>query len=303
MFAYRHAFHVGNHADVFKHSVVLHILDYLQQKPGPLQIIDTHGGAGAYALDTKMVRDKAEYRTGVGRLLPMKPEGLPPMIAHYLEMHRNATARVASAMQTPVDSTLVGSPLLLAEAMRPADHLRTFELHPSDAPLLEAALRPFGRKAKSEKADGFQALKRLLPPVSRRGLVLIDPPYEMKNDYAKTSKALREALERFSTGCFVVWIPMVQRFEVGQLLRSLGPLAANFKVEVLVASLKVRSPLADGLGLMGSHLAIINPPYGLEASLRSTLPWLVKQLGQDKSAGFELGPPPAPIHRKVMERR
>lgn len=303
MFAYRHAFHAGNHADVFKHSVALHILEYLKQKPGALQIIDTHGGAGSYALDAKLVRDKSEYRTGIGRLLPMKAEGLPPMVAHYLDTHRDAAVRVASGVEAPSGSLLVGSPLLLAQAMRPVDHLRTFELHPSDAPLLDQALRSFGRKAKAEKADGFQALKRLLPPVSRRGLVLIDPPYELKNDYAKTGKALRESLERFSTGCYVVWIPMLQRFEVGHLLRSLAPLGAAFKVQVLLASFKVRSPLADGLGLMGSHLAIINPPFGLEASLRETLPWLVKQLGQDKTASFELGPPPAPIHRKVTERR
>lgn len=278
MLAYRHAFHAGNHADVFKHAVMLYCLDYLQQKPGALQVVDTHAGAGLYSPEARLVRDKAEFNTGLGRLWPMKREGMPALVADYLEA-------VSVFNPEPTLTCIPGSPVLLVSRLREKDLLRAFEVHPTDFPLLESALADYGRRVKAEKADGFERLRGLLPPVSRRGFVVIDPPFELKGDYAKTMSCLRDGLGRFATGCFLVWIPMLQRFEVERFLRQSAALPVDDK---LLISLRVRSPLQDGLGLLGSHLLVINPPFGLEAACRQALPWLVRQLGQDDSAHFEI---------------
>lgn len=278
MLAYRHAFHAGNHADVFKHAVMLYCLDYLQQKPGAIQVVDTHAGAGLYSPEAKLVRDKSEFNTGLGRLWPMKRESMPRLIQDYME--------AVSAFNPGEPLTCIpGSPVLLANQLREKDLLRAFELHPTDFPLLEQALEGYGRRVKAEKADGFERLKGLLPPVSRRGFVVMDPPFELKSDYTKATQAIRDGLTRFATGCYLIWLPMVQRFEVERFLRQAAAFPATDK---LLISLRVRAPLQDGLGLMGSHLVVINPPFGLDAACREALPWLVKQLGQDNTAGFEI---------------
>jgi 23S rRNA (adenine2030-N6)-methyltransferase len=287
MLAYRHAFHAGNHADVLKHAVALYCLDYLQQKPVALTVVDTHAGAGRYAVDARLVRDKAEFQTGVGRLWPMKSTGMPDLLRRYLEAVREVQQEMQEDAPTP-DATLQwipGSPLLLARALRPLDSLRAYELHPTDHPILEDTLRPFGRKVKAFKADGFEALKSALPPISRRGLVLMDPSFELKTDYDKAIACLRDALARFSSGCYVIWLPMVQRFEVDRFVRQAMVLPVQNRLHL---ALRVRDPLKDGLGLMGSHLIVLNPPFGLQEACQQALPWLVKQLGQDASAGFEL---------------
>jgi 23S rRNA (adenine2030-N6)-methyltransferase len=277
MLAYRHAFHAGNHADVLKHAVALFCLDYLQQKPVALTVVDTHGGAGRYTVDARLVRDKAEFQTGVGRLWPMKDAGMPPLIRRYMNEVRQ--------INDDQLQWIPGSPLLLAQGLRPIDSLRACEIHPTDYPLLEETLSPFGRKVKALKSDGFDQLKAALPPVSRRGLVLMDPSFEIKTDYDKAIGAIRDAVTRFSSGCYVIWLPMLQRFEVDRFVRQAMALPVQNKLHI---AFRVRDPLKDGLGLMGSHLVILNPPFGLQQACQAALPWLVKQLGQDPSASFEL---------------
>jgi 23S rRNA (adenine2030-N6)-methyltransferase len=277
MLAYRHAFHAGNHADVLKHAVALFCLDYLQQKPVALTVVDTHGGAGRYTVDAKLVRDKAEYQTGVGRLWPMKDTGMPDLIRRYMTEVRQINE---DQLQW-----IPGSPLLLAQSLRPIDSLRACELHPTDYPLLQETLAPFGRKVKALKSDGFDQLKAALPPISRRALVLMDPSFEIKSDYDKAIGAIRDAVTRFASGCYVIWLPMLQRFEVDRFVRQAMALPVQNKLHI---AFRVRDPLRDGLGLMGSHLVVLNPPFGLQQACQAALPWLVKQLGQDSSAGFEL---------------
>lgn len=281
MLAYRHAFHAGNHADVVKHMVLLYCMDYLQQKVAPILVVDTHAGAGHYAPESRLVRDKSELNTGLGRLWPMKREGMPQLVHTYL-------AAVAASNSGPALTCIPGSPLLIAQRLRDRDGLRAFELHPTDYPHLKETLSGFGRRVSAEKADGFERLKALLPPVSRRGLVLMDPSFEMKSDYNKAMQAIRDGVARFATGCFVIWVPMIQRFEVERFVRQAASLPVG---EVLVISLRVRTSLADGLGLMGSHLIVLNPPFGLKEACEQALPWLVRQLGQDASAGFNLNHP------------
>lgn len=277
MLAYRHAFHAGNHADVLKHAIALYCLDYLQQKPVALTVIDTHAGAGRYAVDARLVRDKGEFQTGVGRLWPMKDASMPPLIRDYMTQ-----IRLANTEQL---KWLPGSPLLLAQQLRPIDSLRACEIHPTDHPILEEALAPFGRKVKALKSDGFAQLKAALPPISRRALVLMDPSFEIKTDYDKAIAALRDAATRFASGCYVIWLPMLQRFAVDRFVRQVMSMPVANKLHV---AFRVRDPLKDGLGLMGSHVIVLNPPYGLEQACREAMPWLVKQLGQDASATFEL---------------
>jgi len=277
MLAYRHAFHAGNHADVLKHAIALYCLDYLQQKPVGLTVVDTHAGAGRYSVDAKLVRDKAEYQTGVGRLWPMKDANMPGLIRDYM-----AQIRLVNDEQLQY---LPGSALMLAQQLRPIDSLRACEIHPTDHPILQETLAPFGRKVKALKSDGFVQLKAALPPISRRALVLMDPSFEIKTDYDKAITALRDAVARFASGCYVIWLPMLQRFEVDRFVRQVMNMPVANKLHV---AFRVRDPLKDGLGLMGSHVIVLNPPYGLEQACREAMPWLVKQLGQDASASFEL---------------
>lgn len=272
MFAYRHAFHAGNHADVMKHVAAIAALDLLQKKETPIWVIDTHAGAGLYALNSPLVRDKAEWPSGIGKLWSMTD--LPEPIANYV-------ARVKTFNKSGRLTHYPGSPLLLQMGLRPEDRLRAFEMHPSDIGPLQQCLKGAPRQVKAERKDGFHQLRALLPPPSRRGMVLMDPPYEMRDDYRHVVNALREGLSRFSTGVYMLWYPQIGRFQVDRLLRQLAGLPVK---DVLHATLTVRGPLKDGLGLQGSGLVIFNPPYGLKEVLDQAFPFLADTLGQDRRA-------------------
>lgn len=276
MFAYRHAFHAGNHADVFKHLALVRAVELLQQKEAPVLFIDTHAGAGLYALKSPLVRDKAEYSSGIGKLWEMKD--LPESLKTYLALIKrfNKSGRLTH---------YPGSPLILKELLRPDDKLRAFEMHPSDIGPLQLTLKGSPRQIKAERKNGFEQLRALLPPLSRRGLILMDPPYELRDDYTHVVKAVREGLSRFSTGVYMIWIPLIARFQVERMLRQLSQLGVK---DQLLATLTVRAPGADGLGLQGSSLFILNPPFGLKEYLDEILPFLVSTLGQDRRASFEI---------------
>ncbi|MBS3935528.1 MAG: 23S rRNA (adenine(2030)-N(6))-methyltransferase RlmJ [Sulfuritalea sp.] len=286
MLSYRHVFHAGNHADVLKHTVLLAVLDYFNQKKkvGPYWLIDTHAGAGGYRLDAGRATTHAEWPDGVGRL--WNRTDLPPLLARYVEAVRtdNADGRLRR---------YPGSPLLALRAMRPSDKLRLFELHPADVKLLAqniAGAAPDAQKRVAIKQeDGFAGLQALLPPPPRRGLVLIDPAYEDKRDYAQVVTAVREGLQRFATGSFMVWYPLLKRNESITLAGKLKKLAPDW----LHATLSVRAPAPDaegGLGMHGSGVFLVNPPWTLAAALKETLPWLVDVLkvGADGTASYSL---------------
>jgi len=281
MLSYRHVFHAGNHADVLKHSVLLAVLDYFNQKEKPYWLIDTHAGAGGYRLDAGRATTHAEYADGVGRL--WNRTDLPPLLARYIESVRidNQDGKI---------KRYPGSPLLALRAMRPADKLRLFELHPADIKLLAqniAAAAPDAQKRVAIKQeDGFTGMKALLPPPSRRGLVLIDPAYEDKREYAQVVTAVKEGLQRFATGTFMVWYPLLKRNESITLAGKLKKLAPNW----LNATLTVLPPSADGMGMHGSGVFLVNPPWTLAAALKDTLPWLVEVLkvGTGETASYSL---------------
>lgn len=284
MFSYRHAFHAGNHADVLKHMVMLQLLRYMNQKEASTMVIDTHAGAGLYALDSGFAAKSAEYEGGIARLWN-KPD-LPALVADYCEVVRafNPSGKLRH---------YPGSPFLADLVLREQDRLRLFELHSSDARILAdnfrqlEAQRPSagrGKRVLIQKADGFAGLKALLPPPSRRALVLIDPPYEDKNDYRKVKEALEEALKRFVTGVYAVWYPILLRPESRQLPEKLKKLGVPW----LHVSLSVSAPSPDGLGLHSSGMLVLNPPYTLLAMLKEAMPYLVKTLGKDQGAKFAL---------------
>lgn len=281
MLSYRHVFHAGNHADVLKHAVLLAVLDYFNQKDKPYWLIDTHAGAGGYRLDTGRATTHAEYADGIGRLWDRSD--LPPLLARHVEAVRrdNADGRLRR---------YPGSPLLALRAMRPVDKLRLFELHPADVKLLAQNITGAAPDAQKRVAikqeDGFAGMKALLPPPPRRGLVLIDPAYEDKRDYLQVVTAVKEGLQRFATGTFMVWYPLLQRNESITLAGKLKKLAPEW----LNATLTVQAPSSEGVGMHGSGVFLVNPPWTLAAALKDTLPWLAEKLkvSPDGTAGFSL---------------
>ena len=288
MLSYRHAFHAGNHADVLKHFVQVQLHEYMNQKDTAYTYIDTHSGAGVYALDGGYASKNAEYETGIGPLWERKD--MPKQLAAYVSLVKGLNPS-GKMRYYP------GSPYCADKLMREHDRLRLFELHPADSKILadnfrkvaehaaEQGERPVGRgkRVLIERGDGFHALKTLLPPPSRRALVLIDPPYEDKQDYRKVRDALEDSLERFPSGIFAIWYPVLQRMESRQFADKLKRLPAK---EWLNVTLTVSSPGPDGFGLHSSGMFIINPPYTLEPTLRQVMPYLVQALGKNADATF-----------------
>ncbi|UCV05271.1 23S rRNA (adenine(2030)-N(6))-methyltransferase RlmJ [Dechloromonas denitrificans] len=274
MLSYRHAFHAGNHADVLKHIILIQIAEYMGEKPAPFWIIDTHAGAGRYALESAHATKLAEYKDGVGRLWGQK--GLPPAAVVYLEFVK---------MLNPDDQLRYypGSPWLASQLMRESDRLRLYELHSTDVKLLQECFKSAGREVAITAGDGFAGLKAILPPPPRRALVLIDPSYETRDDYSNVVKGLQEALKRFPTGTYAVWYPMLSKLESRKLPAKLKGLGAENWLHV---SLEVSAPSKDGYGMNGSGMFIINPPWTLEKKMHETLPKLTALLAQGEGAKY-----------------
>lgn len=279
MLSYRHAFHAGNHADVLKHTVLLQLIKQLHSKDKAFWVIDTHAGAGLYALDEGYAKQLAEYRDGIGRLWGRTD--LPPVVAEYL----------AAVQEVNPDGRLKhypGSPWLAYRNLREQDRLRLFELHTTDVRLLQQNFSGAGKQVLVQHEDGLAGLKALLPPSSRRGLVLIDPSYEDKRDYQKVYQTLRDALERFATGVYALWYPCLARSETRDLPEKLKRLPAKSWLHV---ELCVRGRDADPnghVGMYGSGLVILNPPWKLYDILQEIMPWLRDTLAQGPGAGFTL---------------
>ena len=285
MLAYRHAFHAGNPADVLKHAVLLALLRHLNLKDKAWRLVDSHAGAGAYALHAEHAQKNAEYKQGIARLWPTSNIlDLPPLLADYL-------AQVQAFNPHEELALYPGSPRFARALMRPQDQLRLFELHPTDHALLAESFAG-DKQVMVHKADGFAGLKAQLPPPSRRGLLLMDPSYEIKTDYPAVVAAAREALTRFAEGMVMAWYPQIDLRESLQLPTRLKAVAeTHAKKGWLHARLTVAEPNDRGFGMLGSGLFIINPPHTLMAALRESLPLLVRLLGQYAGAGYRLEGP------------
>lgn len=276
MLSYRHAFHAGNHADVLKHVILVHLLNHLVQKDKPLWFVDTHAGAAVYALDEGYATKNAEFETGIGRLWGRAD--LPAPVAEYV-------AQVRARNQAGTLRFYPGSPQLAMQMLRNQDRLRMFELHSTESRLLQRYFRGQAPRAIAQAGDGFEGLQSVLPPPSRRGLILIDPSYEDKSDYKRVIEALREGLKRFRTGVYAIWYPQVQRHESRRFPDMLKRLQHSNWLHV---ALTVKRPVPGGLGLNGSGVFILNPTWTLHGALNQAMPYLVKVLGQDEGAGFVL---------------
>lgn len=276
MLSYRHAFHAGNHADVLKHTALLQILLQLKGKDKPFWVVDTHAGAGLYALDEGYAQQLGEYREGVGRLWGRTD--LPPALADY----------VAAVEAVNPDGRLrhyPGSPWLTQQSLREDDRLRLFELHSTDSRLLQSNFAEAGKQVLIQQEDGLAGLKGLLPPPPRRGLVLIDPSYEDKRDYVRVHQTVRDGLARFATGIYAIWYPCLARSESRELPEKLKRLPAKSWLQV---ELNVRSRSetdANGhTGMFGSGLVVLNPPWKLYDALSEVMPWLQAHLAQGEAS-------------------
>jgi 23S rRNA (adenine2030-N6)-methyltransferase len=267
MLSYRHAFHAGNHADVLKHFIEMLLLDHLAQKDKPFWFIDTHAGAGCYELNKGYATQNAEYENGIARLWDRND--LPAPLAEYVALVKRINPDGQMKLYP-------GSPLVALELLRKQDRMRLFELHPTDSKILRQNFSGHGTQVLIQEADGFGALKALLPPPPRRALILIDPPYEDKQDYQRVILALNDGLKRFANGIYAVWYPQLQRAEAHQLPQQLKNLPVKTWLHV---ELSVQTPNEDGFGMYGSGMFILNPPWLLHGVLQEVMPYLVDVLG------------------------
>lgn len=264
---YRHAFHAGNHADVLKHITLLAWLDALASKDSPYFVLDTHGGRGHYALDAEAAERTGEGQAGIGRLWGLR--GLPSAVQRLCDVVRRWNP------EGPLRA-YPGSPRIALAAMRPRDRLAACDLHPEEAAALKAHLADDPRAA-THARDGYDATRALLPPKEKRGLVLIDPPYEAQEaEYPRVLEAVGTALERWPTGGVAVWYPIKQRRSLHGFFRHASQLAPR---GLLCAELLVR-PDDSPLRLNGSGMLMFHPPWKLDAALAPALPVLARLLGE-----------------------
>ncbi|MBK6595561.1 MAG: 23S rRNA (adenine(2030)-N(6))-methyltransferase RlmJ [Burkholderiales bacterium] len=294
MFSYRHAFHAGNHADVLKHTVLLAVLRHMVQKDAALTVFDTHAGAGLYRLDGDYAQTSAEAADGYLKLVAIKPsEPFAPALQDYLDL-------VASFNKQDSHKVYPGSPFIIQRVIqeRDRDKLKLFEIHPTDTKTLTANIAQLeaGRQVAILREDGFEGIKKFLPPPSRRALVFCDPSYELKTDYGRVAVMVADSLQRFVTGTYAVWYPIIPRPEAHDLPKKLKTLANKAGKSWLGATLTVKSSklLQDDAGevvrpgLPASGMFIINPPHTLKAALQLALPQMVALLKQDQHAAFTL---------------
>jgi len=271
---YRHAFHAGNHADVLKHLILLALLDALKRKDAPFFVLDTHAGRGRYELAGAAAEKTGEARDGILRLGHPKLERearKKPAISVYLD----------AIAQDLDEGFYPGSPLLAARAMRPQDRLACCELQPDEASALKQLFAHDARVAVHQR-DGYGAIKALLPPKEKRGLVLIDPPYEAQlGEFDTVLDALKTGLSRWPQGIFALWYPIKQRRAILPFLRSASRLPAK---SAWIAELHVRAPELP-LRMNGSGMLVLNPPWKTDEEIAPTLPLLAKTLGEP-DAGF-----------------
>ena len=286
MFSYRHAFHAGSHADILKHIVLIQLVSYLQEKEGALTIIDTHAGAGIYSLSDGFAAVSKEAEGGIFRLNQYLQSPDSPTVTSSINQYIQAIAS-----ENPNNEIVFypGSPFILAKMLRPQDRLKLFELHPKEIDLLRHNVQqlPQSKQIDIYHEDSFSRLKGLVPPPSRRGLVLIDPSYEDKQDYRYLESALEEALSRFATGCYAIWYPILSRREAAALPDRLKKIAAAHKRSWLQAELRVENSPGERR-LQASGMFVLNPPWTLEGHLKEALPTLLKVLGQNSGAEFIL---------------
>lgn len=278
---YRHAFHAGNVGDVLKHVVLLELLAALHRKPNPVHLLDTHAGIGIYDLASDEAQRGGEYRLGVGAVLadPAAQRILPRYVAALRALNPELAPGGAGLRRYP------GSPWLLKQGLREGDRLTLCELHPQDAETLKTNIGRDPRVAVHHR-DGFAALKALLPPTPRRGLALIDPAYEAKDEFAVLSKAVLAGLQRWPVGQFAIWYPIKEQKAVDAWKADL---AKQLRAETIAVELTIRAA-KEARQMNGSGLLLINPPWQIEQTLRPMLDFLKSRLVREAGGGARIQP-------------
>jgi 23S rRNA (adenine2030-N6)-methyltransferase len=273
MLSYRHGFHAGNHADVLKHLTLSLLLQSLLKKEKPFFFMDTHGGAGRYVLNAEWALKNKEFESGIGRIWQRSslPDGLSP----YLEAVR--TTNPGSLLRW-----YPGSPRIARHFLRPQDRMVVAELHPKESRELEREFEG-DRQVKVEALDGYQSLKAHLPPKERRGLIHIDPAYELKDERRRVLEALLDATRRWATGIFAVWYPIQDGATRDEFLKRVEKLKIP---RTLVVELMVRPE--EAFQLNGSGMILVNPPWQIDEELISLLPFLSDLLGEGGQGSWHL---------------
>jgi 23S rRNA (adenine2030-N6)-methyltransferase len=272
---YRHAFHAGNFADVFKHAVIARVLVHMREKQAAFRVIDTHAGAGLYDLFGSEAMRTEEWRAGIGRLWAIT---VTPAVRALLTPYLESISAVNTGSEL---RRYPGSPLLALSLMRPQDRLIACELEPKAAAVLARDLA-IDLRAKVVALDGWTALNAYIPPKERRGLVIVDPSFEDPDEFSKIAQHLESAHRKWPTGCYVTWYPIKARSEPDALAKRIARagIAKVLRTELLLTP-------QDPDRLTGAGLIIINPPWTLPAELKQLLPSLVSTLGQAGS-GYTL---------------
>jgi 23S rRNA (adenine2030-N6)-methyltransferase len=282
---YRHAFHAGGFADVIKHIVLVRILTYLQEKPAAFRVIDTHAGAGLYDLTSDEARRGGEWLTGIGRLMQARfSETVLPLVTPYLDIVR--------AFNPQRDlRAYPGSPLIARALLRPQDRLTACEVEPKARKHLIDALRR-DTQARVVDLDGWMALPAFVPPNERRGLILIDPPYEQKDEFERMAEGFAQAFAKWPTGSYLLWYPVKSRRATDNLARQVAEAAGAGAQPAKCLRLEFSvAPQAADAGLISAGLLIVNPPWKLLGELKAILPELEKPLGQGGAGRFRLETP------------
>ncbi len=267
---YRHAYHAGNFADVMKHAALTLVIEHLKQKEKPFFLLDTHAGTGLTDLGGEEARKTGEFQDGIARILA--DPNPHPALAPYL-----ATLARLGCMG-PAPMSYPGSPLIARELSRPGDRLAFCELHPDDAGALKILFRRDGQ-ASVHEMNGYTALKSMLPPKERRGLVLIDPPFEARDEFDTVLASLADATARWATGTYLIWYPVKDPSVSGAFLDELE---RNGPAKTLMAELYIRA--VDAAQLSGCGLVIVNPPWTLKDTLADLYGWLADRLAQGPGA-------------------
>jgi 23S rRNA (adenine2030-N6)-methyltransferase len=277
---YRHAYHAGNFADVLKHVVLALVIEYLKRKEAPFRVVDVHAGAGRYALTSAEAGKTGEWLGGIGRLLGAEARPLPATVARHLQPYLDA---VRSENAAPRLEVYPGSPALALRLMRAQDTLVANDLHPEERAHLNAAIGS-DRRTKVMALDAWVALKSLLPPKERRGVVLIDPPFEEPRELDRVAEGLAQGLQRFATGIYLVWYPIKDLKPIARFHADLAALGIS---KLLRVELLVQRP-SDSERLNGCGLVVANPPYTLESELSAILPELSRRLAAAAGARYRL---------------
>lgn len=267
---YRHAFHAGNFADVMKHITLARLIDYLKLKPAAFRVIDTHAGIGRYSLTGEEAKRNPEWMAGIGKLLKAElPDRAKALIRPYLDVVEDLNPNGTLARYP-------GSPLIARKLFRPQDRLSALELHPADYRKLRDLFES-DVQVRVTELDGWLALNAYVPPKEKRGLVLVDPPFEEPGEFARLVEGVAKAHKKWATGLYALWYPIKDPREINAFVADLK---ATGIPKMLRAELTIGPPVAGTL--YGSGLILINPPFTLEGELQSILPALARVLGEGR---------------------